>query len=70
MKPELDALAAQYPSKILVKYLIDMLDAGQEKGDAQGALVGRVQAKALKEWIGEGQNKDKRRMVVVCGPEQ
>lgn len=70
LKPELDALVAQHPEKLSVQYLVDNLEAGQKKSSVPETTVGRMRAKELKKWIGEGSSKEKKRAVIVCGPEQ
>lgn len=69
MKHELDVLVAQHPEKLSVQYLVDNLEAGQKKSSVPETTVGRMRAKELKKWIGEGGLK-KKRAVIVCGPEQ
>ncbi|ORY90191.1 hypothetical protein BCR35DRAFT_299760 [Leucosporidium creatinivorum] len=59
-----------HPKKLSVQYLVDNLEAGQKVSSVSGTTVGRVRAKELKKWIGEGSSKEKKRAVIVCGPEQ
>ncbi|GAA5918414.1 hypothetical protein JCM1841_003951 [Sporobolomyces salmonicolor] len=70
LRPELDSFAAQDPSKVSIKYLVDGLDPGTGKSSLpRDSVLGMLDRKKLQEWIGKGGDKSKRRMVVVCGPE-
>ncbi|KAI5476382.1 phenylalanyl-tRNA synthetase alpha chain [Pseudohyphozyma bogoriensis] len=68
LKSSLDAFAAKDPAKVTIQYLVDNLDPGTKKNPIPGMVVGRVQLKLLKQWIGMG-GATPRRLVVVCGPE-
>ncbi|GAA5888834.1 hypothetical protein JCM6882_002871 [Rhodosporidiobolus microsporus] len=72
LKSSLDALTAQAQAadkKIKVQYFVDRLDADGKKGLPEGATVGMLNRKGLEKAIGRGGDKEKRRVVVVCGPE-
>ncbi|GAA5895802.1 hypothetical protein JCM5296_006671 [Sporobolomyces johnsonii] len=71
LRPELDAFAAQDPSKVSIKYLVDRLDPGTGKSSLpKDSVLGIMDRKKLQDWIGKGgDTSTRRRMVVVCGPE-
>ncbi|GAA5925175.1 hypothetical protein JCM3775_006387 [Rhodotorula graminis] len=72
LRNELDALTAQRPGQLKVHYLVDRLDADPRASGASapaGAEVGFLDSKVLSRLIGRGGQPEKRRVVVVCGPE-
>ncbi|GAA5997244.1 cytochrome b5 reductase family protein [Rhodotorula paludigena] len=71
LKDRLDSFAASDPSRrISLHYLVDMLDADGGKASLpSGTEVGFIDRKKLERYIGRGGVKEKRRMVIVCGPE-
>jgi cytochrome-b5 reductase len=64
LRDELDKMVFDDPFRVKVKYLVDQME-----GVKDGELVlGRVNTKLIEETIGRG-GGEKRRVVVVCGPE-
>ncbi|GAA5987634.1 hypothetical protein JCM11641_001175 [Rhodosporidiobolus odoratus] len=70
LRAELDTLAFRDPSKkIDIRYFVDRLDEQGKAGLPDGGVVGFLDKQKLEKAIGRGGQREKRRMVVVCGPE-
>lgn len=69
LKHELDALAAQDPAHVSLHYLVDRPEAGTTKEQVPPDLtVGLIDRQKLEKAIGP-RRAERRRVVVVCGPE-
>lgn len=70
LKNELDALQARDSDHVAVHYLVDRPEAGtsKKKQVPTDMAVGLLDRSKLESAIGQKQ-QDKRRVVVVCGPE-
>ena len=69
LKNELDALKARDSNHVAVHYLVDRPEAGTSKEQVPTDMaVGLINRSKLESAIGRRQ-QDKRRVVVVCGPE-
>ncbi|GAA5955359.1 hypothetical protein JCM8115_001925 [Rhodotorula mucilaginosa] len=69
LKNELDALKARDSDHVAVHYLVDRPEAGTSKKQLPTDMaVGLIDRSKLESAIGQKQ-QDKRRVVVVCGPE-
>lgn len=67
LKSELDKLSSNKEKVHLMQYLVDKPDEGKKVGG--GVHLGRLAHKELEQWIGRGPVGDKKRMVLVSGPE-
>ncbi|GAA5981392.1 hypothetical protein JCM10908_004092 [Rhodotorula pacifica] len=69
LKKELDSFTAQDPAHVSLHYLVDRPDAGSSKKQVPPDLsVGFIERPKLEKAIG-AKDQEKRRVVVVCGPE-
>ncbi|GAA5867904.1 hypothetical protein JCM3774_004716 [Rhodotorula dairenensis] len=68
LKKELDALAAQDPAHVSLHYLVDRPEPGTLTKPPPDMTVGLIDRSKLETAIGPKQD-EKRRVVLVCGPE-